>query len=123
MVKTLKMILTTAILMILMFGGTAGAQDIKSRMLDRLPEIQTLKAKGIVGENNQGLLETRKSNTAAKQIVKAENKDRKAVYQAIAQKTGTTAQVVGKRRAIQIAEKANSGEWLQNASGQWYQKP
>lgn len=123
MVKTLKMILTTAILMILMFSGTAGAQDLKSRMLDRLPEIQTLKAKGIVGENNQGLLETRKSNTAAKQIVEAENKDRKAVYQAIAQKTGTTAQVVGKRRAIQIAEKANSGEWLQNASGQWYQKP
>ena len=123
MVKTLKMILTTAILMILMFSGTAGAQDIKSRMLDRLPEIQTLKAKGIIGENNQGMLETRKSNTAAKQIVEAENKDRKAVYQAIAQKTGTTAQVVGKRRAIQIAEKANSGEWLQNASGQWYQKP
>lgn len=123
MVKTHKMILTTAILMILMFSGPAGAQDIKSRMLDRLPEIQTLKAKGIIGENNQGLLETRKSNTAAKQIVEAENKDRKAVYQAIAQKTGTTAQVVGKRRAIQIAEKANSGEWLQNASGQWYQKP
>lgn len=121
--KKLGVVVTAAILMIVMLSGTAGAQDIKSRMRDRLPEIAALKAKGIVGENNQGYLEILKSNGSANKIVGAENKDRTKVYKAIAGKANTSIEVVGKRRAIQIAEKADSGEWLQNASGKWYQKP
>lgn len=121
--KKLGTVITATILMIVMFSGAAGAQDIKSRMRDRLPEIVALKAKGIVGENNQGYLEILKSNGSADKIVSAENKDRATVYQAIAAEANTSIEVVGKRRAIQIAEKADSGEWLQNASGKWYQKP
>lgn len=30
--------------------------------------------------------------------------------------------VVGKHRAIQIANKARPGEWLQDANGKWYKK-
>jgi len=123
MYKKLGTVITAAMLMILMLSGTAGAQDIKSRMRDRLPEITALKAKGIVGENNQGYLEILKGNGSYDKIVRAENKDRGTVYKAIASKTGTSIEVVGKRRAIQIAEKADSGEWLQNASAKWYQKP
>ena len=122
MYKISGTVITAAILMILILVGTAGAQDIKSRMRDRLPEISALKAKGIIGENNQGFLEIRTGNGANKQLVEAENKDRRAVYKDIAAKTNTSIEVVGKRRAIQIAEKADPGEWLQNASGQWYQK-
>jgi uncharacterized protein YdbL (DUF1318 family) len=44
------------------------------------------------------------------------------VYEAIAKQQGGTAELVGKRRAIQIAEKAETGEWLQNEQGAWYQK-
>ena len=122
MYKKLGTVITAAMLMILMLSGTAGAQDIKSRMRDRLPEIAALKAKGIVGENNQGYLEILKDKGSHDKIVRAENKDRGTVYKAIASKTNTSIEVVGKRRAIQIAEKADSGEWLQNASGKWYQK-
>jgi hypothetical protein len=33
-----------------------------------------------------------------------------------------TADVVGRRRALQIAENAKPGEWLQDAGGKWVQK-
>jgi hypothetical protein len=44
------------------------------------------------------------------------------VYEAIAKQQGTTLELVGKHRAIQISDKARPGEWLQDANGKWYQK-
>lgn len=117
-----KLIGLLAIIMLLTAAGTAWGEDIKARMKSRLPAIVDLKSRGVVGENNQGYLELLKGQTEKKEIVQAENNDRRAIYGHIAKKTGATAQVVGQRRAIQIAEKASPGEWLQDASGKWYQK-
>ena len=103
-------------------GTSAFADDIKARMKDRLPVIIELKAKGIVGENNQGYLEFIGGKQANADVVAAENKDRQTVYAAIAKQQGTTAELVGKRRALQIAKNANKGEWVQDASGKWFQK-
>jgi uncharacterized protein YdbL (DUF1318 family) len=91
-------------------------------MKDRLPEIIQLKAAGIIGETNQGLLAFVSDNKQGEALVDAENKDRQLVYAAIAKQQGTTAAVVGQRRALQIAEKAKPGEWLQDLSGKWVQK-
>jgi len=105
-------------------GATGFAQDaatIKSRMKQRLPQIIELKKNGAIGENNEGFLEIRKEGGDAS-IVEKENADRKMVYQAIARKEGTTMQVVGKRRATQIAEKAAAGDWLQGEYGKWFRK-
>jgi len=101
----------------------AGANDIKARMQERLPTIVTLKAEGLIGENNKGYLEF-VPGAAMKNdsVVSAENQDRQAVYSAIAKQQGTTPQLVGERRAIQIGEIASSGEWLQDSSGKWYKK-
>jgi len=101
----------------------AGANDIKARMQQRLPTIVELKSEGLVGENNKGYLEF-VPGAAKKQanVVSAENKDRESVYGAIAKQQGATPQVVGERRAKQIAQKASSGSWLQDASGKWYRK-
>ena len=99
-----------------------GAADIKARMAERLPLILELKHKGIVGENNRGLLEFVSSVQEKADVIAAENEDRQAVYEAIAKKTGTSALLVGQRRAKQIAEQAGKGEWYQNESGQWLQK-
>lgn len=96
--------------------------DIKARMKKRLPIILDLKAKGTVGENNEGYLEFIGKQKEKADVVAAENKDRKAVYRAIAEKQGTTVEVVGKHRARQIALKADPGEWLQDADGKWYRK-
>jgi uncharacterized protein YdbL (DUF1318 family) len=101
----------------------AGADDIKARMQERLPTIVQMKADNIIGENNKGFLEFVPGAAATMgDVVSAENKDRQTVYSAIAKQQGTTAELVAERRAIQIAEKAGPGEWLQDASGKWYKK-
>ena len=48
--------------------------------------------------------------------------DLQLVYGAIAKQQGTTAALVGQRRALQIADNAKPGEWLQDAGGKWVQK-
>lgn len=103
-------------------GTSFSADDIKTRMKDRLPVIVELKTQGIVGENNMGYLEFVGDKKAKPDVVAAENEDRKTVYEAISKQQETTAELVGKRRALQIAQKANPGEWVQDESGKWIQK-
>ena len=101
------------------------AKDIKARMVERASVIQTLKSKGIAGESNQGYLEVMpegKANDNDKVTVNDENSDRKAVYTAIGKQQGTDITLVGKRRALKIAENAAPGEWLQDEAGKWYKK-
>ena len=113
-----------AIILCIVFaaGAFPSAQEIRDRMIARLPDIKALKAKGLVGENNRGFLEFIGQQKEKQDLVAAENQDREKVYQAIAGQQGTTAELVGKHRAIQIADKAQPGEWLQDANGKWYQK-
>ena len=73
-----KIIGFLAIIMLLTVAGTAWGQDIKDRMKSRLPVIMDLKARGVVGENNQGYLEMLKGQTEKNDVVKAENNDRRA---------------------------------------------
>ena len=90
-------------------------ERIKSDMLARKPALDGLKAKGTIGEDNKGYLGivSGKLDDASKKAFDAENADRKTVYAAIAQKQGTTAEAVGKRRAKQIAEQAKPGEYIE----------
>ena len=120
--RTLTKILTLLVIGFFVMGATAYADDIKTRIKKRLPAIKELKAKGIVGENNKGFLQFVGGNKAKADVVAAENKDRKTVYTAIAKQQGTTPELVGKRRALQIAKKAGKGEWVQDESGQWQQR-
>lgn len=103
-------------------SSTLYAQGIKERMQERLPSIVELKKAGIVGENNLGYLEFVGANKKSEDVVTAENDDRKKVYEAIAKQSETTFELVGERRAKQIAEKADPGEWLKDEAGKWYQK-
>jgi len=100
----------------------AGSNEIKERIKARLPVIDALKADGIIGENNRGYLEFIKNNKPKEDVVISENQDRKKVYSAIAKQQGTTADLVGKRRAKQITERAKPGQWIQDGSGNWHQK-
>ena len=120
--RTFMMTLTFVLIGLFVVGVSASADDIKARMKKRLPVIKALKAKGIVGEDNQGFVQFVGDQKEKADVIAAENKDRKTVYEAIAKQQGTTAELVGKRRAMQIAKKANPGEWLQDAGGKWIQK-
>ncbi len=123
-----KRVFSIAIFMTIMIGlianadAFAGADTIKQRMLERLPDIIALKKDGVVGENNKGFLQFMGENRAKQDVVEAENADREQVYQIIAKQQGTTVESVGSRRALRIAETAQPGEWLQDPGGKWYQK-
>ena len=121
--KNKRFILCISIFLLAIFSTPSAADttSIKSRMKARLPIIKALKKNGIVGENNKGYLEFI-VNKNKEDLVNAENQDRKTIYSAIAQQQGTTIDVVEIHRAAQIEQKAESGEWLQDANGKWYQK-
>ena len=120
--KTIIAILPVFLLGILITNAHSSAKAIKQRMIERLPVIKTLKDQGIIGENNNGYLEFVGKKKEKADVIDAENMDRKLVYEAIAKQQGTTVEVVGKHRAVQIAAKAQPGEWLQDAAGKWFKK-
>ncbi len=107
---------------LLVFPGTSAAQSIKERMKQRLPVIVDLKAKGIVGENNQGYLAFVTGKKAKESIIANENKDRKTIYSHIAKQQKTSLKLVEKRRALQLADRARSGEFIQKSNGAWIKK-
>ena len=94
---------------------------VKARMEQRLAQVDALKETGAIGENNRGFLEIRGGGDAGA-IVSAENKDREIVYAAVAQKTGSTADLVGRKRAARIAQNSRSGVWVQDEGGNWKKK-
>jgi uncharacterized protein YdbL (DUF1318 family) len=101
------------------------AQDlnaVKARIKARLSTLDSLKASGAVGENNRGFVEVRGGGGDASSVVSAENSDRETVYAAIAQKTGSTADAVGRARARKIAAESASGVWVQGEDGSWAKK-
>lgn len=122
MKKRIFFCIAVCFIMEILFHTPGFAQDIKERMKSRLPAVNELKAKGVVGENNKGFLEFRGPQEKA-DVISAENADRAKVYEAIAAQQNTTPDLVGKRRAMQIRnEVAGPGEWLQDDSGNWYKK-
>ncbi len=107
---------------VFLIAATASAQGTKARMKNRLPEIVRLKADGIIGETRNGFLAFVGSQKISTDLVEAENRDRRQVYEAIAKQQGTTPDLVGRRRALQIAGKAKPRDWLQDETGKWYRK-
>jgi uncharacterized protein YdbL (DUF1318 family) len=95
---------------------------VKGRMSKRLANLDSWKSQGVIGENNRGLVELRGANAEAVDVVAAENRDREAVYAALAQQTGSTAETVARARAKQIAAGSAVGVWLQRDNGDWYKK-
>jgi hypothetical protein len=114
--------LLLSVILITGASAFAGSEKIKARMKERLSVIKALKAEGVIGENNKGYLEFIGGNKAKEDVVNAENNDRKKVYSAIAKQQGTAFDLVGERRAKQIAKKAKPGQWIQDQSGKWHQK-
>ena len=102
------------------------AATIKKNMAERKPKIEVLKKSGSIGENKSGYLEVMKDvkiEDADKKLLEDENKDRKAVYSAIAKKEGSTVDKVGELRAKQIRSKANEGDYIQGEDGKWVKAP
>jgi uncharacterized protein YdbL (DUF1318 family) len=119
-------VLALVSVLLLSFGAaSARAEDlgaVKSRMEQRLPLLDQLKSKGVVGENNRGLVVLRGGDVDAGDAVAAENRDRGLVYAEVAKQTGTSVEQVGRFRARKIAAGSAKGVWLQKDDGTWHQK-
>jgi uncharacterized protein YdbL (DUF1318 family) len=104
-------------------GGLIPLSVLRQFQEKRLPALDALKARGVVGENNQGFVEVRgNAGDDAANLVADENHDRGVVYALFAHKYNMAPEQVGLRRARKIAEKSKPGVWLQAPDGTWYQK-
>ena len=123
-----KLILSLAVVALLGFAAPAAtaqqSPDLKQQMVQRLPALDELRRRQVVGEANTGFLEVRGTATPEEQqLVEAENRDRTEVYETIARRSETTKETVGRARAKQIADASARGVLLQDAAGNWAPKP
>ena len=100
----------------------ADAAAAKTRMRERVPVIDQLKISEAVGETNRGYLEVRAGGGSAAAVVAEENADRQEVFADTAARANSSADVVGRAFAKQIAAASAPGVWLQRENGQWYKK-
>ena len=110
---------------LLLFAFSAAAQnmqEIKGRMLQRKPTIDSLKGRGIIGEGVDGYLHVRKQAGNAAAVVQAENQDRRAVNGIIAKREGAGVEQVAKKVAQKLINVSPSGHWIRGKDGNWYQK-
>ena len=91
----------------------------------RYEQLAVMKAQGKVGENNRGYLEALESGDGVRDVVDAENNDRKSIYKTIVGQNGLPADAlatVEKVFAQVQRDKAASGDSLQDESGNWIKK-
>ena len=105
-------------------------EQIKARMASRFGELRPFLDSGAVGLTADGLVAVHDANAASladrarmNQLVSAENKDRKALYQAIADANNQPgwADKIQKTFAERWISQAQSGWWYQSGGG-WKKK-
>ena len=106
---------------------TPAVQKILNQRKARAPELQALKAKGLIGENNRGFITILKPSLQPKEkiLVEAENRGRKFIYNTVVAQNhlGTEGLVkVEKEFAKTRHERAKKGDLIQDSSGKWVRK-
>lgn len=99
----------------------------------RAPEVDRYKGQGVLGENKDALLEARDLSSlplpqraAVQKLIREENADRERMFKEIAAATGADLSTLPQIKATYaetLRQRARSGEWIQDANGQWRQKP
>lgn len=88
----------------------------------RFTKLKIWKAEGVIGETNRAYLQDFGGDVVLKELVAAENKDRRTIYAAIVEQNnlGSRAlETVEKAFAAVQRERASSGERIQDESGTW----
>ena len=89
-------------------------------------DLDTAKAKGLVGEQTNGYIGLVTSSAPAdvKQLVANVNAGRRTAYQKVAAQTpGASLSDVEKLAAAKLIARTPSGQMVQDASGRWVKKP
>ncbi len=106
---------------------TPSVQKVLNSRKARAHELQTLKAKGLVGENDKGFIQALKSSLQIKEksLVEAENHDRKFIYDTVVAQNHLGSEglaKVEKEFAKTRRERAKKGDLIQDSDGQWVRK-
>jgi uncharacterized protein YdbL (DUF1318 family) len=95
---------------------------------DRFGALQQWKARGCVGETNQGLVEARPGTGCGPEVgrlIGAENADRQYIYRTLMQQNNIPAADAPRVQgafARANRDRAAAGEWIQLDGGQWTKK-
>ncbi|EPJ44960.1 MAG: hypothetical protein OFPII_31040 [Osedax symbiont Rs1] len=86
--------------------------------------MEQAKSQGLIGETSHGYLAPVKANPSATitTLIKSINQQRRSAFAAKASKAGVSVNVMSKRVAQRLFEKAAKGSYLKNSAGQWYKK-
>jgi uncharacterized protein len=104
---------------------SAGIEEAATRRKMRVQQLNDFESRGIVGENNAGLVEARNAAGAeadAADLVAQENKDRMIIYQALAQKNGVSVSEIQRVYAQRLQQNASAGTPIQTLEGNWTKK-
>jgi uncharacterized protein YdbL (DUF1318 family) len=94
----------------------------------RFNELQAWKARGCLGETNQGLVEPRPGQGCSGDVARlaaAENADRQLIYDTLMQQNHIPPSDAGRVRAAFAKanrDRAQAGEWVQDPGGRWARK-
>ncbi len=112
--------------------SNATIRQLKQRMKNRFPALSPFMAKGLVGEGLNGLLSIRslsglglKDKAKLKRLVDAENRDRMALYRAVAQALNIPSSQLVRVQSIfaqQWQSTAPKGTFIEKAPGKWVRK-
>jgi len=103
-------------------GLSPEVEQAALRRKDRLAELSSWQAKGVIGENKNALVEIRNpqgADSSVSQIVDAENADRMIIYASIANKNGTSVEEIQKLYAERLQAGAPSGTPIEAADSVW----
>ena len=124
--KTIPRLLTS-LFSLLMLGALLSSvaadelDDLKKRFKERTLALGKLKAAGKLGETDKGYVEPVKGaelSVADKDLMQAENRDRRAGYDIIAKKRKISSAQVGQLAGAKKIKSAKAGEWVKQ-DGSW----
>lgn len=103
---------------------TPEVQSALNARRDRFSELRDFKANGVIGETSKGYVQVLTEESGAKELVAAENENRKVIYSTIAEQNGLEAEqgTIEKVFAAVQREKAEAGDKIQTEDGQWTTK-
>ncbi len=136
-----KKIFTWAVIFVCLALGSLSCREHKYRLKTTTPavqkalnnrkarshELQALKAKGLIGENNKGFITILKPPLQPKEksLVEAENHSRKFIYNTVVAQNhleGKELAKVEEEFAKTHRARARKGDFIQAPSGKWIRK-
>ena len=127
--RTVKMIFIFSMMIvgslcIVVWAQAREKQDVVNSMQNRYPELVQAKNQGHVGEAWNGLVGIVHDNVPGnvREMVNAENNDRRDLFQIIAAETGTSVQEVALQNRIRMYRLADDNHFVQDPDRNWVRK-